>query len=134
MNKINLKKRSTKDLNINCFKNDKMKNMVTKPKRFKSSHKFKYSDPYQEFNFKQSLRYQTPNNLYKITNSPMNKEKSNSKTKDSKCNTKRVNSPKGKTFHQKPFISATCGYGKYFDEPLQKGGISKLDSLDKLLF
>ena len=134
MNKINLKKRSTKDLNINCVKNDKMKNMVTKPKRFKSSHKFKYSDPYQEFNFKQSLRYQTPNNLYKITNSPMNKEKSNSKTKDSKCNTKRGNSPKGKTFHQKPFISATCGYGKYFDEPLQKGGISKLDSLDKLLF
>ena len=134
MNKINLKKRSTKDLNINCVKNDKMKNMVTKPKRFKSSHKFKYSDPYQEFNFKQSLRYQTPNNLYKITNSSMNKEKSNSKTKDSKCNTKRVNSPKGKTFYQKPFISATCGYGKYFDEPLQKGGISKLDSLDKLLF
>jgi hypothetical protein len=64
----------------------------------------------------------------------MNNEKSNSKNKDSKCNTKRTNSPKGKKYHQKPFISATCGYGKYFDEPLQKGGISKLDSLNKLLF
>ena len=134
MNKINLKKRSTKDLNINNIKNDKMKNMVVIPKRFKSSQKFKYSDPYQEFNFKKSLRFQTPNTFYKNNNTSMNNEKSTSKNKDSKCNTKRMNSPKVKTNHQKPFISATCGYGKYFDEPLQKGGISKLDSLNKLLF
>ena len=134
MNKIKLKKRSTKDLNINSVKNDKMKNMVIKPKRFKSSHKFKYSDPYQEFNFEQSLRYQTPKSLYKNNNSSINNEKSSSKNKNSNCNTKRMNSPKGKTYHQKPFISATCGYGNFFDEPLQKGGISKLDSLNKLLF
>jgi hypothetical protein len=134
MNKIKLKKRSTKDLNINSVKNDKMKNMVIKPKRFKSSHKFKYSDPYQEFNFEQSLRYQTPKSLYKNNNSSINNEKSSSTNKNSKCNTKRMNSPKGKTYHQKPFISATCGYGNFFDEPLQKGGISKLDSLNKLLF
>ena len=133
MNKINLKKRNTKDLNINCVKSDKLKNMVVKPKRFKSSNKYKYSEPYQEFNFKKSLRYQTPNNYYKITNTSMNNEKSNSKNKDSKYNTKRMNSPKAKTYYQKPFISATCGYGKYFDEPLQKGGISKLDSLNKFL-
>ena len=27
---------------------------------------------------------------------------------------------------KKPFVSATCNYGKYFDEPLQNGGESKL--------
>ena len=134
MNKINLKKRNTKDLNNKNDKNDKLKNMGEKPKRFKSSHKFKYSDPYQEFNFKKSLRFQTPKNFCKIVNKSMNKERSNSKNKDSKYNTKRVNSPKEQTFQQKPFISATCGYGKFFDEPLQKGGISKLDSLNKLSF
>ncbi len=39
---------------------------------------------------------------------------------------KRKNSSFKISFNQKPFISATCGYGKYFDESLQKGGYSKL--------
>ena len=32
---------------------------------------------------------------------------------------------------EKPFISATSAYGNYFDPPLQKGGISKLDDYKK---
>jgi len=32
---------------------------------------------------------------------------------------------------EKPFISATSVYGNYFDPPLQKGGISKLDDYKK---
>ena len=32
---------------------------------------------------------------------------------------------------EKPFISATSIYGNYFDPPLQKGGISKLDDYKK---
>ena len=32
---------------------------------------------------------------------------------------------------EKPFISTTSIYGNYFDPPLQKGGISKLDVYKK---
>ena len=36
-----------------------------------------------------------------------------------------------KTMKEKPFISTTSIYGNYFDPPLQKGGISKLDDYKK---
>ena len=35
------------------------------------------------------------------------------------------------TMKEKPFISTTSIYGNYFDPPLQKGGISKLDDYKK---
>ena len=51
----------------------------------------------------------------------------NSKYKRPNSNSKGLQTPKGIISHKKPFISATCSYGKYFDEPLQNGGESKLN-------
>ena len=59
------------------------------------------NDIYQEFDFIKNLR--------------QNKSKDRNQTE-------RKN---------KPFISATTIYGNYFDPPLQKGGISKLDEYQK---
>ena len=41
---------------------------------------------------------------------------------------KNMNNSDKKT---KPFVSTTSIYGNYFDPPLQKGGISKLDDYKK---
>lgn len=118
-----LKRSNTKkDLNINCYKSYEKKLMNLKPKRFQSN-KFKYSEPYQEFNFKDSLRNKSPNSK-NGNNSIINESEIRRKLKSSK---KSINNSMGMTNNQKPFINATCGYGKYFDEPLQKGGISKLE-------
>ena len=58
-----LKRSNTKkDLNINCYKSYDKKVMNLKPKRFQSN-KFKYSEPYQEFNFKDSLRNKSPKKI-----------------------------------------------------------------------
>ena len=119
------------ELNLNSFElNDKINMKNYRSRRNKSSNKFRYSEPYQEFNFKNSLRTQTPFNLNKTRSNTNHNEieiKGYSKNKILK-NKKSNDSPFKMTYNNKPFISATCGYGKYFDEPLQKGGISKLDS------
>ena len=118
-----LKRSNTKkDLNINCYKSYDKKVMNLKPKRFQSN-KFKYSEPYQEFNFKDSLRNKSPNG--KNSNNSINNESDIKRKLRSSKNL--MNSSIGISNNQKPFINATCGYGKYFDEPLQKGGISKLE-------
>jgi hypothetical protein len=118
-----LKRSNTKkDLNINCYKSYDKKVMNLKPKRFQSN-KFKYSEPYQEFNFKDSLRNKSPNG--KNSNNSINNE--SDITRKLRSSKNLMNSSIGISNNQKPFINATCGYGKYFDEPLQKGGVSKLE-------
>ena len=118
-----LKRSNTnKELNINCYKSYDKKSMNLKPKRFQNN-KFKYSEPYQEFNFKDSLRNKSPNG--KNSNNSINNE-SEIRRKLRSCK-KLMNNTIGIPNNQKPFINATCGYGKYFDEPLQKGGVSKLE-------
>ena len=118
-----LKRSNTnKDLNINCYKSYEKKPMNLKPKRFQSN-KFKYAEPYQEFDFKDSLRNKSPNG--KNSNNSINNESDIKRKLRSSKNL--MNSSIGISNNQKPFINATCGYGKYFDEPLQKGGVSKLE-------
>ena len=106
-------------------------NIFYKPKIYKNNNinKNKYSEPYQEFNFKKSLRNQTPKTYYKIQNRDdiFNKSKIYSKNKRANSNSKVLESSERVKTHKKPFISATCSYGKYFDEPLQNGGESKLN-------
>ena len=55
------------------------------------------------------------NNIYTEFNFVKNLRKSNNKS----------------AMKEKPFISTTSIYGNYFDPPLQKGGISKLDDYKK---
>ena len=80
-------------------------------KRSISSKKFnidkKKNNIYKEFNFVKSLR--------------KNGKKSNLENNDNKTIYK-----KNKNKKEKPFINATNPYGKYFDTPLQNGGLSKL--------
>ena len=63
---------------------------------------------YQEFNFQNNLRKPAGHENF------------------GKINKKNYSSKK-----EKPFISATSVYGNYFDPPLQKGGLSKLDEYKK---
>jgi hypothetical protein len=65
-----------------------------------------YNNNYQEYNFQQNLR----------------------KTGD---DSKKMGNKNSGSKKEKPFISATSAYGNYFDPPLQKGGISKLDEYQK---
>lgn len=121
------KNKIKKELNFNFYEPHLEKKIIKRPKRYHSSMKFKYSEPYQEYNFKNSLRFETTKNYYNNTYNNDRVIKSDSRNQRSKSNKKRMDSPNNKRLHQKPFISATCSYGKYFDEPLQKGGISKLE-------
>ena len=63
---------------------------------------------YQEFDFQKNLRKNENSEGKKLKNKINNNGKK-----------------------EKPFISATSVYGNYFDPPLQKGGISKLDDYKK---
>ena len=65
---------------------------------------------YQEFDFQKNLR-------------------KNDNTESGKKKGKNNNNSVKK---EKPFVSATSAYGNYFDSPLQKGGISKLNDFKKL--
>ena len=119
--KQGIMKNTTKNENvkINYKYGEEQNDFFYRPKNYKTNikNKFKYSEPYQEFNFKKSLRNQTPKTFYKIQarDNSLDQSKIYSKNKRSNSRTKR------------PFISATCNYGKYFDEPLQNGGESKLN-------
>ena len=119
--KQGIMKNTTKNENvkINYKYGEEQNDFFYRPKNYKTyiKNKFKYSEPYQEFNFKKSLRNQTPKTFYKIQarDNSLDQSKIYSKNKRSNSRTKR------------PFISATCNYGKYFDEPLQNGGESKLN-------
>ena len=83
------------------------------------------TDPYQEFNFKKSLRNNNFNE-FKRKNSRSKGSKGKNESKNSVHSFLLDNKKK-----DKPFITATSAYGKYFDEPLQKGGLSKLHVCNK---
>ena len=112
-------KNEKENIKINYKYGEEQNDFFYRPNHYKTNikNKFKYSEPYQEFNFKKSLRNQTPKTFYKIhaRDNSIDQSKILSKNKRSNSRTK------------KPFISATCNYGKYFDEPLQNGGESKLN-------
>ena len=112
-------KNENENIKINYKYGEEQNDFFYRPNHYKPNikNKFKYSEPYQEFNFKKSLRNQTPKTFYKIhaRDNSIDQSKILSKNKRSNSRTK------------KPFISATCNYGKYFDEPLQNGGESKLN-------
>ena len=74
----------------------------------KDKNNKKFNNIYQEFDFKKNLR-------------------KNENFEGKKGKNKINNNIK----KEKPFISATSAYGNYFDPPLQKGGISKLDDYKK---
>ena len=84
-------------------------NLKVKYKSYKKNNKVK-KNIYQEFDFKKNLRKEQKFGTY-------------TKNRKRSCN----NSVK----KEKPFVSATSIYGRYFDPPLQKGGISKLDDYKK---
>ena len=75
----------------------------------KNNKKFnkEINNVYQEFDFKKNLR------------------------KNDNFEGKKKNKINNNGKKEKPFISATSAYGNYFDPPLQKGGISKLDDYKK---
>ena len=112
-------KNENENIKINYKYGEEQNDFFYRPNHYKTNikNKFKYSEPYQELNFKKSLRNQTPKTFYKIhaRDNSIDQSKILSKNKRSNSRTK------------KPFISATCNYGKYFDEPLQNGGESKLN-------
>ena len=125
-------KEENKESKINCIYGNERADFFYRPKISKNNinhfNKFKYSEPYQEFNFKKSLRNQTPKTFYKIKNrdNSINLSKIYSKNKKSNSISKTLETSGKIKSHKKPFVSATCNYGKYFDEPLQNGGESKL--------
>ena len=126
--KSKIKKKIIKNNNINSNIPKNIKKNVNIIKRYKSFNLYKFNEPYQEFDFKRSLREQSPTNICFRTNTNFNNDIIKSISKEKHKNAKKGNnSPFKMSYNQKPFISATCGYGKYFDEPLQKGGLSKLN-------
>ena len=125
-------KRNKNKFNINNNNPNNLKQNLINLKKHKSTNNFKYSEPYQEFDFINSLRDQKPkqkkyNNIRIDTKFYEDGFNDFSKTGKLKTNKNENDSPFRMTYNQRPFISATCTFGKYFDEPLQKGGISKLD-------
>ena len=117
------------NINVNYKYGDEQIDFFYRPKIYGNNinNKFKYSEPYQEFNFKKSLRNQTPKTFYKIQGRDNSMEQSRIFSKNRRSKSRTLNTPGKKKSQKKPFISATCNYGKYFDEPLQNGGESKLN-------
>ena len=123
--KLNKKPNIKKELNINLNNiNDFNKIKYRRNKRHKSSYKLRYPQIYQEFKSKNRLRAKTPINFYKSS--------INLNQREINCYSKRKNNNSDNSYklsyHKKPFISSTYGYDQYFDEPLQKDGISQLDN------
>ena len=112
-------KNENENIKINYKYGEEQNDFFYRPNYYKTNikNKFKYSEPYQEFNFKKSLRNQTPKTFYKIRARDNSIDQSKILSKNKRPNSRT----------KKPFISATCNYGKYFDEPLQNGGESKLN-------
>ena len=112
-------KNENENIKINYKYGEEQNDFFYRPNHYKTNikNKFKYSEPYQEFNFKKSLRNQTPKTFYKIRARDNSIDQSKILSKNKRSNSRS----------KKPFISATCNYGKYFDEPLQNGGESKLN-------
>ena len=98
-------------------KKDDMKNleeMEELPRQFPSNEILGTNNNYINYN-KRKEEKGNYNNIYTEFNFVKNLRKGNNKS----------------TMKEKPFISTTSIYGNYFDPPLQKGGISKLDDYKK---
>ena len=98
-------------------KKDDMKNleeMEELPRQFPSNEILGTNNNYINYN-KRKEEKGNYNNIYTEFNFVKNLRKSNNKS----------------AMKEKPFISTTSIYGNYFDPPLQKGGISKLDDYKK---
>ena len=117
------------EININYKYGDEQNEFFYRPKMHGANIKnnFKYSEPYQEFNFKKSLRNQTPKTYYRIQKRDNSLNQSRIYSKNKRANSRTLDTQNTRKSIKKPFISATCNYGKYFDEPLQNGGESKLN-------
>ena len=98
-------------------KKDDMKNleeMEELPRQFPSNEILGTNNNYINYN-KRKEEKGNYNNIYTEFNFVKNLRKNNNKS----------------AMKEKPFISTTSIYGNYFDPPLQKGGISKLDDYKK---
>ena len=98
-------------------KKDDMKNleeMEELPRQFPSNEILGTNNNYINYN-KRKEEKGNYNNIYTEFNFVKNLRKGNNKS----------------AMKEKPFISTTSIYGNYFDPPLQKGGISKLDDYKK---
>ena len=98
-------------------KKDDMKNleeMEELPRQFPSNEILGTNNNYINYNRRKEEKGNY-NNIYTEFNFVKNLRKSNNKS----------------AMKEKPFISTTSIYGNYFDPPLQKGGISKLDDYKK---
>ena len=98
-------------------KKDDMKNleeMEELPRQFPSNEILGTNNNYINYN-KRKEEKGNYNNIYTEFNFVKNLRKSNNKS----------------AMKEKPFISTTSIYGNYFDPPVQKGGISKLDDYKK---
>ena len=107
--KDDLKKKKKEEIN-------NLEEMEEEPRKFPINEILGPNDKYQ--NYTKITKEKNNNNIYDIyqefdfvKNLRENKNISNKK--------------------EKPFISTTSIYGNYFDPPLQKGGISKLDDYKK---
>ena len=92
---------------IEQIMNPNVKQNINRSNSNKKLKNEKNNNNYQEFNFQKNLR------------------------KDGRKDSNEKNSKKNSSKKEKPFISATNAYGNYFDPPLQKGGMSKLDDYKK---
>ena len=115
-----------KDDMKNSKKEDKLKNlksleeMEEEPRQFPVNEIIGPNDKYKNYKkINKQKNNHNINDLYQEYDFIKNLRKDTSK--------KMNNSDK----KVKPFISATSIYGNYFDPPLQKGGISKLDDYKK---
>ena len=115
-----------KDEMKNSKKEDKLKNlksleeMEEEPRQFPVNEIIGPNDKYKNY---KKINYQKNN--YNINDLYQEYDFIKNLRKDT---SKKMNNSDKKV---KPFISATSIYGNYFDPPLQKGGISKLDDYKK---
>ena len=109
---------------VEKFANTSMKRTNKTPSRQKS-YKNRLNDNSNDFDFVKSLRNQGFFSVKRNSNKSNKTTYYYDKDKYSKDNCIR------NLKQNRPFINATCGYGKFFDEPLQKGGFSKLDKIKK---
>ena len=120
-----LKNKSIKNLLYD--KNGNISDSLNKKIFDKNFDNFQYLDPKNEFNYKRLSKYKTAKDLKSSLSSNVSRNNNNFSRKNHKRNnTVRINKS------NKPFINATCIYGRYFDEPLQKGGQSKLSDYNQI--
>ena len=114
INNNNINKKNSEEIEdqpkrfpIEQIMNPNVKQNMNRSNSNKKLKNEKNNNNYQEFNFQKNLR------------------------NDGRKDSNDKNSKKSSSKKEKPFISATNAYGNYFDPPLQRGGMSKLDDYKK---